>query len=99
VSDYLITCINKPDRLSPHERITYIGNSEGKWKTSVRDAITRIKQGDTFHTIDNTTGRRVEIGVVENDPGKAPYLRTHADRKWNDNLLAQRECGSDCRIV
>ncbi|MFH1872777.1 MAG: hypothetical protein ABIK82_16350 [Pseudomonadota bacterium] len=26
-------------------------------------------------------------------------MRTHADGKWNDNLLAQAECGSDCRIV
>lgn len=27
----------------------------------------------------------VTVGVVE---GARPYLRTHADRKWSDNLLA-----------
>jgi hypothetical protein len=29
---------------------------------------------------------------VECKPGKSPYLRTHADGKWNDNLLALTEC-------
>jgi hypothetical protein len=33
------------------------------------------------------------------ESGKHPYLRTHADGKYNDNLLAQAECDSTCRIV
>jgi Protein of unknown function (DUF3892) len=98
MSDYLITCINKPDRLNSHDRIQYIGNAEQSWKTSVVDAIACMRRGDTFYTIDRTTGRRVEIGIVE-PPGRAPFIQTHADGKWNDNLLAQKECGANCRIV
>jgi hypothetical protein len=33
------------------------------------------------------------------EAGKAPFLRTYADGKWNDNLLAQRECGASCKLV
>jgi hypothetical protein len=36
---------------------------------------------------------------LENPGFKAPYLRTHADGKFNDNLLAQDECGSACKLV
>jgi hypothetical protein len=30
---------------------------------------------------------RTEVGVVR-EAGKAPYLRTHANGYWNDNLLS-----------
>ncbi|MBF6423022.1 DUF3892 domain-containing protein [Nocardia farcinica] len=30
---------------------------------------------------------RVEVGVVR-EAGKEPYLRTHANGKWDDNLLS-----------
>jgi hypothetical protein len=33
------------------------------------------------------------------EPGRHPFLRTHADGKWNDNLLAQQECGANCELV
>jgi hypothetical protein len=36
---------------------------------------------------------------VVREAGKLPYLRTYADGKWNDNLLAQRECDGTCRLV
>jgi hypothetical protein len=32
-------------------------------------------------------GKWVYVGVVMQGPG-APYLRTHAEGVWNDNLLA-----------
>nr|WP_314464360.1 DUF3892 domain-containing protein [uncultured Novosphingobium sp.] len=35
-------------------------------------------------------GNRANIGVVNGQNGK--YLRTYADGKWNDNLLALPEC-------
>jgi len=31
--------------------------------------------------------------------GKTPYLRTQADGKWNDNLLAQDECNGQCKLI
>ncbi len=48
--------------------------------------------------LDKVTGKKCYVGVVR-ETGKAPFLRTHADGKWNDNLLAQAECDSSCRIT
>jgi hypothetical protein len=99
MADCLVNCINKPHRMSPHEHITHIGRA-GNWRTERDEAIRRIDAKlDDFHTIDASTGRKVYIGVVQEDGGKAPYLRTHADGKWNDNLLAQQDCGADCKLI
>lgn len=88
--EYQVTCINKPNRMSPHEHITDIGGVG--WKLTREDAIARIDSTtEAFYTVDAATGRKMYVGVVR-EAGKAPYLRTHADNKWNDNLLAQREC-------
>lgn len=63
------------------------------------DAIRRIDAGtERYYTIDRQTGNRVYIGVVK-PVGRHPYLQTHADGKWNDNLLAQPECPENCRLV
>lgn len=98
--EYQVTCITKPDRFSTHEHITHIGNMAGNWKLTREQAIRRIEGSqEAFYTIDNSTGRKVYVGVVRGDGNKAPYLRTHADGKWNDNLLAQQECGANCSIV
>lgn len=93
-----VNCINKPNRQSAHEHITHIGNTINNWRLTRESAIQRIDKGEEkFYTVDKTTGKRAYIGVVR-DPGKQPYLRTHADGKWNDNLLAQQECGANCKI-
>ena len=92
--EYQVTCINKPNRNSPHEHITHIGNTAGNWKLTREDAIQRIdSKTAAFYTVDRTTGKKVYIGVVR-EAGKLPYLRTYADGKWNDNLLALDECGN-----
>jgi hypothetical protein len=99
MSDCQVTCINKPHHLSSHEHITHIGNTAGNWRLTLASAISRLDKGsDTFFTIDASTGNRVEIGVYR-EVGKQPFLRTHADGKWKDNLLAQQECGSNCKII
>lgn len=98
MDEYQVTCINKPDRNSHHEHITHIGNADGNWKLTREDAIHRIdtKQA-AFYTIDFAANRKVYVGVVR-EQGKAPYLRTHTDGKWTDNLLALDECGPNCKI-
>ena len=101
--EYQVTCINKPHRDSPHEHITHIGNSTNppanRWRLTREAAIVRIDAGqDQFYTVDATTGKKCYIAVVR-EAGKHPYLRTHADGKWNDNLLAQPECDSSCPVV
>jgi Protein of unknown function (DUF3892) len=100
MADWQISCINKPHHLSPHEHITHIGNSEGNWRLTLTGAIGRFNSGqDTFYTVDLETGMHVAIGVVSAVGLQHAYLKTHADGKWNDNLLAQQECGAKCRII
>ena len=99
MAEYHVTCINKPEHLSSHEHITHIGNLAERWRVTREAAIHQIENKiSQFYTIDRTTGKRCYVGVVR-EVGKNPYLRTHADGKWNDNLLAQAECDSSCRIV
>lgn len=99
MKEFEVTCISKPNRASPHEHITHIGNPSANWRLTRESAIQRIEaKTEQFYTVDRQTGKRVFIGVVR-ETGKHPYLRTHADGKWNDNLLAQQECSSNCELV
>jgi hypothetical protein len=100
MKEFEVTCINKPDRSSAHEHITHIGNTADQWRLTREAAIQRIdSKQEAFYTVDRTTGRRLYIRVVRGDGNKAPYLRTYADGKWNDNLLALAECNGSCRVV
>ncbi len=91
MADCRITCIVKPYPLSPHEHITHVGNPPG-WIWPREDVIESIDAGtNTFFVRDDRTGKRAEVGVVRED-GKAPYLRTHADGYYNDNLLSLNQC-------
>jgi Protein of unknown function (DUF3892) len=87
MSDIQLTCINKMLRDNPHEGITHVGNSGGKWATA--QVIGWIEsRTHTFYTY--VAGNRSDVRVVIGPNGK--YLRTYADAKWNDNLLALPEC-------
>ena len=97
--EYQVTCINKPHHHSPYEHISHIGNLKDKWRLTREDAIDRIdSKKDRFYTVDNSTGKKCYIEVVR-EKGKVPFLRTHENGKPNDNLLAQPECGDDCKIA
>src|SRR5664280_790423 len=97
--EFHVNCIHKPDRQSRHEHITHIGNNQQNWLLTREAAIQRIDSGnEAFYTVDATTGKKMYIAVVR-EPGKAAYLRTHADGKFNDNLLAQDECDSACKLI
>lgn len=99
MAEYEVTCINKSHHEIRHEYITHIGNTAGAWKITRENAVSMIdSKTHAFYTVDARTAKRAYVGVVR-EHGKAPYLRTHADGSWNDNLLAQRECDSSCRIV
>ncbi len=99
MKSFEVTCINKPNRDSQHEHITHIGNTVGNWRLTREAAIRRIDGGtEEYYTLDKQTGKKVLIGVVR-ETGKHPYLRTHADGKWTNNLLAQQECVANCAIV
>jgi len=89
--------------MSPHEHITHIGNITNspatRWRLTREEAIRRIDaKTEAFYTVDRATGKKMYIGVVR-ETGKNPFLRTHADGKWNDNLLAQVECDGTCKLL
>lgn len=87
MTDVRVTCITKSNRNSSYEGITHLGGSTWKWSRA--DVIESIRNGtNTFYTKEQ--GNRAEIGIVEGQNG--PYVRTYADGKWNDNLLALPEC-------
>ena len=92
MADVQVTCITKPNPQSPHEHITHIGNPSAGWKWTREQVITSIDAGtNTFFVIDQRTNKRSNVGVVR-PAGQAPYLRTHADGNWDNNLLSLDQC-------
>lgn len=89
MADVQLTCIIKPRADGSHEHITHAGTSRQVWsREQLIGWITA--RTDTFYTI-GPNGERADVGVVH-ESGKSPYLRTHIDGLWNDNLLALPQC-------
>ena len=90
MADIRITCILKSDPNGGHGHITHAGNAAGTWRVEVViDCID--KKLHTFYVLDDRTGKRAAVGVVR-EPGARPYIRTHADGYYNDNLLSLTAC-------
>lgn len=87
MADVQVLCINKRDRDSRYEGITHLGGNSWKW---TRDEVIRSIEAKTNTFFTRVNGNRSDIGVVNGPNGK--YVRTYADGKWNDNLLALMEC-------
>ena len=95
MADVKVTCIRKPHPQSPHEHITHLGNPSsagGGWIWTREQVIRSIDEHtNTFYVLDPKTNRRADIAVVRT-AGHPPYVRTHADGVWTDNLLALNQC-------
>jgi hypothetical protein len=92
MADVHVTCITKAHPDGPHEQITHIGSVRGTWKWPRERVITSIElKTNTFYVLDPRTNKRSEVGVVRSD-GQPPYLRTHINGDWNDDLLLLAEC-------
>lgn len=90
--DVQVTCITKPHPQSPHEHITHLGNPATGWKWTREQVIASIDAKiNTFYVLDPRTGKRSDVGVVR-PQGGTPYVRTHADGDWNNNLLSLNQC-------
>jgi len=84
--EHRVTFITLSSGGSRHEHITHIGGAG--WKITKEDAISRIEgKTDSFYVYDDRAQKRANVGVVR-EAGRAPFLRTHADGYWNDNLLS-----------
>jgi hypothetical protein len=88
-----IRCINKTDRMNPHERIRNVGglnDDNTRWKLSVSDAIAGIKQGKYKFWV-SVAGKSVWVVIARSAYGNE-YLKTEADGEQPNNLLSLPEC-------
>ena len=94
-----VNCVTKTKVASGRETVTQIGNHIHRWTLSHEIAIQRIQaKVEAYYTLDRKTRRRSVVAVVR-EPGRAPYLGTHVDGVWNDDLLALGECGARCMLI
>lgn len=101
MKEFQVNCVTLSSQHRGHEYISHVGNSVGNWRLSRDAVIRRIEQKpqeEAFFVAVPGTQQRAYIGVVRPSSGP-PYLRTYADGKWTDNLLAQPQCGSECKVV
>ena len=92
MADVQIICIRKLHPQSPHEHITHVGNPKAGWEWTREQVVESIDEGtNTFYVLDPHSGKRSDVAVVRS-AGRAPYLRTHADGDWNNNLLSLNQC-------
>jgi hypothetical protein len=89
-----ISCINKQDRYSAHERISNIGGVNpdgGRWKLTEQQAIEGIEQGKWSFYVERPAGDRVQVIIARSQYGNK-YLKTEADGEQPNNLLSLQEC-------
>ena len=88
-----VLCVNKSDRMNPHERITHIGgvNEVGqRWHITQEEAIQGVESNKwQFHV--RVGYRDVKVIVAMSQYGNK-YLKTEADGYQPDNLLSLPEC-------
>ncbi|MEU7868030.1 DUF3892 domain-containing protein [Dactylosporangium sp. NPDC049140] len=76
---------------SSHEhivRLWWTNPSTGKTGENSRaEIVAWIEEENGKAYVEDASGNRADVGVVKPASG-AKYLRTHADGKWTDNLLA-----------
>jgi Protein of unknown function (DUF3892) len=86
-----IKCINRTERMSPHERITHVGGYESsQWKITLNDAITKIERGEQAFSVQ--THRKTVGVIVAASPSGIKYLKAEVDGDQPDTLLRLPEC-------
>jgi hypothetical protein len=82
-----ITCINKNNRQSAHERITHVGGAG--WKLTQETASSNIESGLRSYYV-SQGGKEVKVIVATKN--RVKYLKTEADSSETNNLLSLPEC-------
>ena len=92
MADLQITCINKSDRMNPHERITRVGGGTllTQWRKSQEQAIWDIEAGRNRFYV-SVGGASVWVIVATSGYGNK-YLKTENDGEQPNNLLSLRPC-------
>ena len=87
-----ITCINKSDRMNPHERILRVGGAtlSVRWIKSQQDAIRETETGANRFYV-SVGGTSVWVVVATSKYGNK-YLKTESDGEQPNNLLSLPEC-------
>lgn len=90
MADVQVTCIIKPNKDSPHEHITHLGGREWLW---TREKVIKSieEKTNTFYVVDPLSRTKAYVGIIRPE-GLNPYVKTHADGKWNNNLLSLNQC-------
>jgi hypothetical protein len=90
MADCRIIAIRKPDRYSDHEHITHVKIVD---QIYTREFIIKCIEDktDTFYVYDSIKKKRSDV-AVRYPKDRDPYIQTHADNDWNDNLLSLPEC-------
>lgn len=86
-----ISCINKQNRSSAHERISNVGGTYAgsRWKQTVTQVISNIE--NNVHSYYVHVGlNEVDIIVATHSGNK--YIKTRRDDIQPDNLLSLPEC-------
>lgn len=92
-----VTCISKDvgNHENPHVAISNLGwvnEANGQTGNSTRlQMYNWIKNQDGYAYVKDNAGNTVRVGAAET-AGGTKYVRTYADGKWTDNLLALPEC-------
>lgn len=68
---------------------TSLGSGGPTWSATPAQVIASITSGNTFFT---SVGGQQAVVAPRPNVQTGPYVRTYADGKWNDNLLALPEC-------
>jgi hypothetical protein len=64
--------------------VKWVSDQDGTISWSTREQVVAWINGGGYAYVQGTQSRS-QVGVVNANP---PYLRTHANGVWNDNLLA-----------
>ena len=92
-----IICINKDrgNHQNPHEGITHFGwineQTRAAGKSTRAEMVQFLTQQGGQAYVRDARGNVAYVGVATNNH-RLPFLRTHADGKWTDNLLSLGEC-------
>ncbi|WP_027556189.1 DUF3892 domain-containing protein [Bradyrhizobium sp. Cp5.3] len=87
-----IRCINKTDKMDPHERIENVGgvySSGSRWKQSVSQTIKDIESGEWEFYVEEDG---ITVGLIVAKHNGHKYIKTTADGIQPNDLLSLAEC-------